>query len=273
MSSTPLTGQVAVVTGASSGIGKVIAVYLARQGAVVAGIARASPYLLSLPQEANGAAGRLLAVAADVTSADEVEAAFARVDDALGTPGLVIACAGTADAIGPLWLADPQQWWHAVAVDLRGTMLTAQCAVTRMLVAGRGRLVTIYGNLGDRQQGHVSAFAVAKAGIARLTESLACELADTEIRVLGVHPGFVRTPMTERLAHGAPGRTWLPGFAETADQRWGDGQPAAELMSAIALGAADHLTGRILHPRDDLAALTGQCQSQPDRRRLRLDLT
>jgi NAD(P)-dependent dehydrogenase (short-subunit alcohol dehydrogenase family) len=58
--------------------------------------------------------------------------------------------------LGPVWLADPQQWWQAVAVDLRGTMLTAQCAITRMLAVGGGRLVTIYGNLGDRQQGYVS---------------------------------------------------------------------------------------------------------------------
>ena len=200
MSAAPLTGQVAVVTGASRGIGKAIAVHLARQGAATAGIARAGPDLAALSREADGAAGRLLAYPADVTSAGEVEAAFARVDADLGTPQLVVACAGTADVLGPLWLADPQQWWQAVAVDLRGTMLTAQCAVRRMLAVGHGRLVTIYGNLGDRQQGYVSAFAVAKAGIARLTESLACELAGTEVRVLGVHPGFVCTPMTEQLA-------------------------------------------------------------------------
>jgi NAD(P)-dependent dehydrogenase (short-subunit alcohol dehydrogenase family) len=238
----------------------------------VAGIARASPGLLALPQEADGAAGCLLAVAADVTSDAEVEAAFARVDTELGAPQLVVTCAGTADVLGPLWLADPQQWWQAVAVDLRGTMLTAQCAVRRMLTAG-GRLVTIYGNLGDRQQGHASAFAVAKAGIARLTESLACELEGTQVRVLGVHPGFVRTPMTEQLATGDQGRAWLPGFAQSAKQRWGDAQPSANLITAIALGAADELTGRILHPRDDLRALTEQCRSQLDRRRLRLDLS
>ena len=177
-----------------------------------------------------------------MTSAGEVEAAFARVDADLGTPQLVVACAGTADVLGPLWLADPQQWWQAVAVDLRGTMLTAQCAISRMLAAGGGRLVTIYGNLGDRQQGYVSAFAVAKAGIARLTESLACELAETQVRVLGVHPGFVRTAMTEQLAWGEQGRAWLPGFGETAERRWADAQPAADLITAIALGAADQLT-------------------------------
>jgi NAD(P)-dependent dehydrogenase (short-subunit alcohol dehydrogenase family) len=273
MSATPLTGQVAVVTGASRGIGKAIAVHLARQGAATAGIARAGPNLAALPREADGAAGRLVAYPADVMSAGEVEAAFARADADLGTPQLVVACAGTADVLGPLWLADPQQWWQAVAVDLRGTMLTAQCAISRMLAAGHGRLVTIYGNLGDRQQGYVSAFAVAKAGIARLTESLACELAETQVRVLGVHPGFVRTPMTEQLAWGEQGRAWLPGFGETAQRRWADAQPATDLITAIALGAADQLTGRILHPRDDLSALTRQCQSQPDRRRLRLDLS
>ena len=124
------------------------------------------------------------------------------------------------------------------------------------------------------QQGYVSAFAVAKAGIARLTELLACELAGTQVRVPGVHPGFVRTAMTEQLAWGEQGRAWLPGFGETAERRWADAQPAADLITAIALGAADQLTGRILHPRDDdLSALTRQCQSQPGRRRLRLDLS
>jgi len=78
--------------------------------------------------------------------------------------------------------------------------------------------------------------------------------------------------MTEQLAWGQQGRAWLPGFGERAERRWGDAQPAG-LVTAIALGAADQLTGRILHPRDDLSALTAQCQSQPGRRRLRLDLS
>jgi hypothetical protein len=78
--------------------------------------------------------------------------------------------------------------------------------------------------------------------------------------------------MTEQLAWGDRGRAWLSGFTESAERRWGDAQPAADLITAIALGAADQLTGRILHPRDDLTALREQCRSQPGRRRLRLDL-
>ncbi len=125
---------------------------------------------------------------------------------------------------------------------------------------------------GRRQLGNVSAFAAAKAGVARLTETLACELAGTGVRVLGVHPGFVRTPMTEWLAQGEPGRSWLPGFGVSAEQRWGDARAAADLIEAIARGAADELTGRILLAGDDLATVAGRCRSDPGYRRIRLSL-
>jgi 3-oxoacyl-[acyl-carrier protein] reductase len=219
MSSSLLAGQVAVVTGASRGIGRAIAVRLARQGAAVGGIARQSQDLETLRRAAGDGVSEILPLAADVTSAADLEAAFGAVEARFGPPGLVVTCAGTADVLGPLWSADPDLWWQAIAVDLRGTMLTARSAISRMLAAGGGRFVTIYGNLGDRQQGNVSAFAVAKACIARLTESMACELDGTAVRVLCMHPGFVRTPMTEQLAQGQDGQAWLPGFAAAAGQR------------------------------------------------------
>ncbi len=90
----------------------------------------------------------------------------------------------------------------------------------------------------------------------------------------GGRAGAPGMPGPRRAPWGDQGRAWLPGFGETAERRWADAQPIAGLITAIALGAADQLTGRILHPGDDLSALTGQCQSQPGRRRrrLRLDL-
>jgi NAD(P)-dependent dehydrogenase (short-subunit alcohol dehydrogenase family) len=268
MSFDPMAGQVAVVTGASRGIGRVLAVHLAGRGAAVAAIARRSADLDSLAGEA--ASGRMLQLAADVTSVDEVSSAFGAVTELLGTPTLVVTCAGTADVLGPAWAADPAQWWDAVGVDLLGTLITAGLAVRLMLPAGSGRIVTLYGNLGDRQRGNVSAFAVAKAGIARLAESLACELAGTGIGVFAMHPGFVRTPMTEMLAWSEPGRTWLPDFGSGAEKRWGDGQAAAELIEAIASGEADELTGRVLWAGDDLMSLAGRHAADPDFRRLRL---
>ena len=88
--------------------------------------------------------------------------------------------------------------------------------------------------------------------------------------MLAMHPGFVRTPMTEMLAWSEPGRTWLPEFGHGAEQRWGNGRSAADLVDAIASGAADELTGRVLRAGDDLAALVARHANDPDFGRLRL---
>jgi NAD(P)-dependent dehydrogenase (short-subunit alcohol dehydrogenase family) len=270
VSSSVLAGQVAVVTGASSGIGRQVALHLSRRGAAVAAVARTGAALTDLQAEAARAGGRLRAFAADVTVGAEVERAFAAVDAGLGPVTLAVACAGTEGPLGPLHLADPEAWWRAVEVDLRGSMLTARSALGRMVRSRRGRLVLVYGNLGDRLGTHVSAFAAAKAGVARLTEVLAGEVEGSGVRVFGIHPGFVRTPLTERLARGEEGRAWLPRFGSGVEDRWGDGRPAAELVEAIALGRADNLSGRTLHVGDDLAELAARCRVDPDLRRLRL---
>ena len=258
------------MTGASRGIGRQVALHLAERGAAVAAIARASAALTGLPEEAARVGGRLQVFGADVTGPAEVESAFAAVDAELGPVTLAVACAGTGGPLGPLHLADPEAWWRAVEVDLRGSMLTARSAVGRMVRSRAGRFVTVYGNLGDRLGVHVSAFAAAKAGVARLTEVLASEVEDSGVRVFGVHPGFVRTPLTERLAWGADGQAWLPRFGIGVEDRWGDGGPAAELVEAIALGRADALSGRVLHVGDDLAELAERCRVDQDLRRLRL---
>jgi hypothetical protein len=79
--------------------------------------------------------------------------------------------------------------------------------------------------------------------------------------------------VTEWLARSEQGREWLPGFGERAAQRWGDGQAAAGLIEAIAAGAADDLTGRVVLAGDDLSTLADACRADLDRRRLRLSLS
>lgn len=106
--------------------------------------------------------------------------------------------------------------------------------------------------------------------MARLTEVLAAEVADRGVGVFGIHPGFVRTPLTERLAWGTEGKAWLPRFGNGVEDRWGDARPAAELVEAIALGRADALSGRMLHVGDNLTELAERCQVDQDLRRLRL---
>ncbi len=209
---------------------------------------------------------------ADVSDPEQIGSAFERAIDRVGPPDLVLTFAEVAEALGPIHTVDVDQWWRAVEIDLRGTMLTVREALKTMLPVGAGRVVTVYGNLGDRQGTNVSAFAGAKAGIARLTEMAAAEVAGTGVVVLGIHPGFVRTPMTEALAFSEAGTTWLPSFGARAEDRWGGAEAAAGLVLRVASGEADELSGRILRVNDDIARLVDQSNENSDHRRLRLDL-
>lgn len=259
--------DVCVITGASRGIGRLLALHLSRAGSRVLALARPSDDLTSLADDAD--ATRLSVTTADVTDPVAVGAAFEAVVNELGPPTNVFTCAGSIDALGPIAEVDPDRWWSAVAVDLRGTMLVAQAALRSMLPRGRGRIITVYGNLGDRGAPNLSAFAAAKAGIARFTETLANEVRDSGVTVLGIHPGFVRTPMTERLAWSEEGRRWLPAFARHAEQHWGTGETATQLLDAIVSGAADTFSGRIIHAGDNLEELAERASRSDDVGRLR----
>ncbi|MCP4962999.1 MAG: SDR family oxidoreductase, partial [Actinomycetia bacterium] len=211
------SASVAYVTGASRGIGRLLATALAEAGASTVGFARPSDDLDSL----SGQAAPVVPVPMDVTDPVSVASGFLEAIEAVGPPTLMVTCAGSMDALGPIAIVDPERWWNAVTVDLRGTMLCARAAVSLMLEQGAGRIVTVYGNLGDDGREHVSAFAAAKAGIARFTETLATELDETGVLAVCVHPGFVQTAMTEHLASGVEGRQWLPAFGQRARDHWG----------------------------------------------------
>ena len=257
---------VAYVTGASRGIGRLLATSLAAEGARVAGFARASVDLESL----RGQPGELLPIPMDVGNPASVTSGFARAHEELGDPTLMITCAGAMGALGPIASVDPEHWWRAVTVDLRGTMLCVRAALSTMIPQSSGRIVTVYGNLGDDGREHVSAFAAAKAGVARFTETLASELAGSGVIAVSMHPGFVHTPMTEHLASSAEGRQWLPSFGKRAPDHWGDGASAYQLVRQIIAGAADELSGRVVAADDELARLVAASADDADVRRLRL---
>jgi len=113
-----------------------------------------------------------------------------------------------------------------------------------MLPAGAGHTVTMYENLGDSGTAHVSAFAAANAGIARFTENLATELDGTDVVALAVHPGLVRTTITEHLARIDDGQQWVPQFSERAEHRWGDGASTIKLLDRIQR-AATHTPSQV----------------------------
>jgi NAD(P)-dependent dehydrogenase (short-subunit alcohol dehydrogenase family) len=257
MGEPPSCGQVALVSGASRGIGLGIARALTRADHLVALVARASE---DLEHAMTDLGDRAFAVRADVTEPAEVSRAVAEVEATLGPVDLLVHNAGSAGVIGPLWGADPDAWWDEVAVHLRGAMLLAHACLPGMITRRHGRVVLLYGNLGDRDQPWCTAYAAGKAGLLRLAGQLHAELAGTGVRVFGLHPGLVWTPMTAALAEEPDKRRWLPNFSRRPREDYGTSGPAGEMIVRIASGEVDPLSGLLLGIGDDLDELCEQAR-------------
>lgn len=242
--------SVALVTGASRGVGQELARALAEAGYDVALAARSDLSETVGLVEAEGR--RALSVELDVTDADGVVAAIPLVESELGPLDLVVNNAGTDRAIAPLWEADPDEWWSDVDVHLRGTFLVCRAVLPGMLARGSGRVVNVSSNAGLRPSPYNSAYGAAKAAILNLTESLAASLEGTGVYAFAVSPGYVRTAMTERLLEVQAEKGWFPHL-EGRDTL--DPALAGKLVVALASGKADRLSGRFFHALDDLDQL------------------
>ena len=170
-----LSGQVALVTGASAGIGRHLVEGLAARGMAVAGLARGEDRLTGAMDEVAEATGaRTLAVAADVTDRAAVEAAVTQVAAELGKVDLLVNNAGLIDAAEvPLWEADPDQWWDVVACHVAGAFLLCRAVVPWMLLRNQGRIVTWAAGRARGATATTPPTPSAKSGLMRITEALA----------------------------------------------------------------------------------------------------
>jgi NAD(P)-dependent dehydrogenase (short-subunit alcohol dehydrogenase family) len=239
---------VALVTGASTGIGRHLVEGLAARGMAVAGMARGEERLATAMAEVAAATGaRTLAVAADVTDRAAVDAAVARVVEELGQVDLLINNAGLIDAAEvPLWEADPDQWWDVVSSHLRGAFLLSRAVVPWMLLRNRGRVVNLGSGQGLAAQPEYSAYAVGKTGLMRITEALAGALEGSDVRAFDVAPGVVETGMTRSMPKWKGKTDWTPP------------ERVVEMVAAIAAGELDQWSGRFMRAGvDDLDTLRG----------------
>jgi 3-oxoacyl-[acyl-carrier protein] reductase len=202
-----LTGRVALVTGASSGLGAHFAEVLAENGAKVVLVARRADRLDALKKKIEAAGGQAIAAEADVLDRAAMTRAFDAAEKAFGTVTILVNNAGIthADRVADM----PEETWRRVlGTNLDAVLYWAQEAARRMIAARKqGSIVNIASILGYGVSKGVAAYAVAKAGVVQLTGALALELAFKGVRVNAIAPGFVVTEINEDYLKGRPGMT------------------------------------------------------------------
>lgn len=234
-----LTGKVALVTGASRGIGRAIAEQLAAQGAHVIGTATSATGAAKI-SEYLAQQGRGLVL--DVTDDASIEQLFADIKSEFTTIDILVNNAGiTADNV--MLRMKQQQWQQVIDTNLTSVFKLSKAALRGMMKARYGRIINIGSVVGTMGNAGQVNYAAAKAGLLGFTKSMAREVASRGITVNAVAPGFIATDMTEQLNDEQKQNI----FQQVPSQRLGEPSEVAATVLFLASEQAGYITGETLH--------------------------
>jgi NAD(P)-dependent dehydrogenase (short-subunit alcohol dehydrogenase family) len=241
-----LQGKSALVTGASRGIGRAIALAFAKEGAAVALTARRIEALDALAREIDAAGGKTLAVSLDVTNSKSIAEAHGRVTKELGAVQILVNNAGIAGSVKVLAM-DDEHWQSHLDVNLTGAFRVTRAFLPAMVEAKWGRVINIASTAGKVGFQYTAAYCASKHGLLGFTRALALEMATLGVTVNAICPGFVATDMALEAARNIAKKT---GKSEADATKWLAAlspqnrlMEPAEVAAVAVLLASDEATG------------------------------
>lgn len=236
-----LKNRVALVTGASQGIGRATALALAQSGARVVAAARNAEKLAGVVSEISAAGGEGLAVAMDVADAEQIKSGFRQAIEKFGKLDILVNNAAiTRDGLAVRMKAD--DWDAVLRTNLTGAHLCAQQAMSVMMRARYGRIINVTSVVAETGNPGQVNYVAAKAGLIGLTRALALEIASRNITVNAVAPGFVVSPMTDPLSQMVKDAL----LARVPLGRMGTDAEIAAAVVFLASEEAGYITGAVL---------------------------
>ncbi len=263
-----LDGHVALVTGAGRGFGRAIALRYACEGATVAITARSKGELDKVIEEIEAAGGRGVAVPGDITRRADVERVVTAVEQALGPLTLLVSNAGVPWPFGPLWANDPERWWAAQEVHIKGPMMLSHAVLKGMTERRKGRIIYISAIASHLTVSGLSAYIIGKTAQRRLAELVAFEAREFGVSAFSIDPGFVFTKLAEDTMNSPDAEKYLPAMVERLREMKAQGggseedyQRCAQRCVDLASGRYDALSGSYSELPDDLDKMLAKAEA------------
>ena len=238
-----LTGQRAIVTGASRGLGRHFALTLARAGAEVVLAARGIDRLEATVKEIEEFGGAAVAIQVDVTDRGSVRSCVETAEKALGSIDILVNNAGIA-VTKPMLEHTEEDWDSVLDTNLKGIWLIAQEVTQRMVHRGQsGSIINIASVLGERGIAQLPGYCASKGGIINLTRAMAVELAPHRIRVNAIAPGYIETDMNREFFATQAGQHLIKRIPQ---RRLGQVEDLDGVLLLLASGASQYMTGSVI---------------------------
>lgn len=251
-----LEGKIALVTGASYGIGFAIASACADAGATIV-FNDIKQELVDKGLEAYKEAGiKAFGYVCDVTNEDQVNAMVAQIEKEVGVIDILVNNAGIIKRI-PMVEMSAAEFRQVIDVDLNAPFIMAKAVIPSMIKKGHGKIINICSMMSELGRETVSAYAAAKGGLKMLTKNIASEYGEFNIQCNGIGPGYIATPQTAPLREeGHPFNSFI--IAKTPAARWGEPEDLAGPAVFLASDASNFVNGHILYVDGGILAYIGK---------------